>query len=64
MTQLHVNLEARLYLKLKIAVKQLGYGTIASWARSVAMSTIREAELRSTNRSKDIHPAEKRGAKQ
>jgi hypothetical protein len=58
-TQLHVNIESRLYLRLKIAVKELGYGTVASWARSMVMSTIREAELRSTNRSKDIHRTEK-----
>ena len=64
MTQLHVDFEERLYRQLKTAAKELGYGTLASWARSMAINTIREAELRSTNRSKDIHPAEKRGAKQ
>lgn len=59
MTQLHVNMEARLYLKLKIALKELDYSSISEWAREMARSTIREAELRSTNRSKDIHRTEK-----
>lgn len=43
-TQLHAPFESRLYLTLKAAVKELGYGTLAGWCRAMAMSTIREWE--------------------
>lgn len=43
-TQLHVPFESRLYQRLRVAVNELGYGTIVGWCRSMAMSTIREWE--------------------
>jgi len=42
----HVKFEPRLHRALKIAVKELGWGTLASWARSMAIATIRDAEKR------------------
>ncbi len=54
-----MNLDERLYRRLKVALKERGYGSISEWAREMARSTVREAELRSTNSS-----TEKLGEKQ
>jgi len=43
-TQLRVNIEERLYQKLKIALEELGYGSISEWVREMARVTVREAE--------------------
>lgn len=55
MTQLHVNIESRLYLELKNSLKELGYTSVSEWAREMARNTVRATELRSTSRSKDGH---------
>lgn len=61
-SDLHVKFERRLHCNLKIAVKELGYGTIASWARSMAITTIREAEKRRAIHQRDESKAKKKKA--
>jgi len=43
-TQVHVPFEPLLYKRLKVAVKELGYGTISSWCRCMAIRTIQKWE--------------------
>ena len=61
-SDLHVKFERRLHRNLKIAIRELGWGTIASWARSMAITTIRDAEKRRVIHQRDESKAKKKKA--
>ena len=64
MSQLHVPMPPVLYQQLKTAVRVLGFVSLAEWARDMARSAVRQADLIRSKDTIELKSGEQKSARQ